>query len=226
MGLLSYLQSDPLTFFLLVAILVVSLSAHEWGHAISALWMGDPTAKDMGRVSLNPLRHLDPFGTLLLLLVGFGWARPVPINPNNFRRYRLGLFVVSIAGIVINILIALTLTLVLRWLVGAYPAEVSAAFQRNQHTLPGTLALAALLAASINLSLAVFNLLPIPPLDGSKILQSVLPSSVQPYLWRLEANPTYAIVAMLLFLTVLRQPVAELIGWVRTVFFGALIPGF
>lgn len=226
MGLLSYLQSDPLTFFLLVGVLVVSLSAHEWGHAISAYWMGDSTAKERGRVSLNPLRHLDPFGTLLLLLVGFGWAKPVPINPDNFRRYRLGLFVVSIAGIVVNILIALALTLVLRWLVGAYPAEVGAVFQSNQHTLPGTLALTALLAASINLSLAVFNLLPIPPLDGSKILQSVLPTSLQGYLWRLEANPTYAIVAMLLFLTVLRQPVGSLIRWVQTAFFGVFIPGF
>jgi len=226
MGLLSYLQTDPLTFFLLVAILVISLSAHEWGHAIAALWMGDPTAQERGRISFNPLRHLDPFGTLLLLLVGFGWAKPVPINPNNFRRYRWGLFVVSIAGIVINLLMALLLTLLLRVLVGAYPAEVAATFGRNGHNLPGTVALAALLAASINLSLAVFNLLPIPPLDGSKILQSVLPSRLQPYLWRLEANPTYTLVAMVLFLTVLRQPVAGLIGWVRTGFFGALIPGF
>lgn len=226
MGLLRIFQSDPLTFFLLVGVLLLSLSAHEWGHAISALWMGDSTAKERGRVSLNPLRHLDPFGTLMLLLVGFGWAKPVPINPNNFRRYRLGLFVVSIAGIVVNILIALILSVFLRWLVGVYPAEVQGMLQNNQHSVAGTIALTALLAATINLSLAVFNLLPIPPLDGSKILQSVLPSSLQPFLWRLESNPTYAIVAMLLFLTVLRSPVSSLIGWVQTHFFGFFIPGF
>lgn len=114
MGLLPLLQSDPLAFGLVVLVLLVSLALHEWGHAVTALWMGDPTARDQGRVTLNPFKHLDLIGSIMILLVGFGWARPVPIYPPNFRQYRLGLFVVSIAGIFINLLIATALALVLR----------------------------------------------------------------------------------------------------------------
>lgn len=219
MGLLSLFQTDPLAALLVLTVLVVSLSLHEWGHAIAALWMGDQTAKLQGRVTINPLKHLDPIGSLMLLLVGFGWAKPVPIFPPNFRNYRVGLFVVSVAGILINILIATLLVLALRWLVNTYPAEVRAMFQDDLHSIPGTAALVAYFAATINLALAVFNLLPIPPLDGSKILQSFLPLRLHPYIWRLEANPYYSLVAMLLFLTVLRQPIGSFLRFVQGEFF-------
>lgn len=214
MGLLPLLQSDPLAFGLVVLVLLVSLALHEWGHAITALWMGDPTARDQGRVTLNPLKHLDPIGSIMILLVGFGWARPVPIYPPNFRHYRLGLFVVSIAGIFINLLIATALALMLRGMLLAGLLENPSGFALE-------VAQVAAVAASINLTLAVFNLLPIPPLDGSKILQSVLPLRWQRYFWRLESNPTYPIVAMLLLLTVLRQPLSNFLGLVRTRFFEA-----
>ncbi len=213
MGLLPLLQSDPLAFVLVVLVLMLSLALHEWGHAITALWMGDPTAKEQGRVSLNPLKHLDPIGSLMILLVGFGWAKPVPIYPPNFRSYRLGLFVVSIAGIVINLFIAILLALLLRWM-------LDGGYLQNPGGLTQVMAQAAAVAASINLTLAVFNLLPIPPLDGSKILQSFLPLRWHPYIWRLEMNPTYAIVAMLLLLTVFRQPLSSFLSTVRTQFFG------
>ncbi len=213
MGLLPLLQSDPLAFVLVVLVLMLSLALHEWGHAITALWMGDPTAKEQGRVSLNPLKHLDPIGSLMILLVGFGWAKPVPIYPPNFRSYRLGLFVVSIAGIVINLFIAILLALLLRWM-------LDGGYMQNPGGLTQVMAQAAAVAASINLTLAVFNLLPIPPLDGSKILQSFLPLRWHPYIWRLEMNPTYAIVAMLLLLTVFRQPLSSFLSTVRTQFFG------
>lgn len=219
MGLFSLFQTDPLTAFLVLGVLIISLSLHEWGHAIAALWMGDQTAQQQGRVTLNPLKHLDPIGSIMLIFVGFGWAKPVPIYPPNFRNYRVGLFVVSIAGIVINILIAILLTLVLRWLVNAYPGEVRAMFQSDIRSIPGIAALVAYLAATINLALAVFNLLPIPPLDGSKILQSFLPLRLHPYIWRLEANPYYSLVAMLLFLTVLRQPIGDFLRLARGEFF-------
>lgn len=213
MGLLPLLQTDPLAFSLVVLVLLVSLALHEWGHAVTALWMGDPTARDQGRVTLNPLKHLDPIGSILILLVGFGWARPVPIYPPNFRHYRLGLFVVSIAGILINLLIATVLALVLRGMLTG--------LSHNPDGLVLVAAQAAVVAASINLTLAVFNLLPIPPLDGSKILQSFLPLRWHPYIWRLESNPTYAIVAMLLLLTVFRQPLSSFLILVRTGFFEA-----
>ena len=212
MGLLPLLQSDPLAFVLVVLALMLSLSLHEWGHAITALWMGDPTAKEQGRVSLNPLKHLDLIGSVMILLVGFGWAKPVPIYPPNFRHYRVGLFVVSIAGIVINLLIATSLALLLRWM-------LDAGYLQNPSGFLKVTIQAAAIAASINLNLAVFNLLPIPPLDGSKILQSFLPLRWHPYIWRLEMNPTYAIVTMLLLLTVLRQPLSSFLSTVRTQFF-------
>ncbi|GIW24223.1 site-2 protease family protein [Meiothermus sp.] len=212
MGLLPLLQSDPLAFVLVVLVLMLSLALHEWGHAITALWMGDPTAKEQGRVSLNPLKHLDPIGSVMILLVGFGWAKPVPIYPPNFRHYRVGLFVVSIAGIVINLLIATSLALFLRWLLDMGYLQNPGGFLR-------VAVQAAAVAASINLTLAVFNLLPIPPLDGSKIVQSFLPLRYHPYIWRLETNPTYAIVAMLLLLTVFRQPLSSFLSTVRTQFF-------
>ncbi|MDW8426519.1 MAG: site-2 protease family protein, partial [Meiothermus sp.] len=188
--MLPLLQSDPLAFLLVVLVLMLSLALHEWGHAITALWMGDATAKEQGRVSLNPLKHLDLIGSLMILLVGFGWAKPVPIYPPNFRRYRVGLFVVSIAGIVINLLIATGLALFLR-------AMLDLGYLQSPTGWLEVAIQAAVVAASINLTLAVFNLLPIPPLDGSKILQSFLPLRWHPYIWRLEMNPTYAIVAML-----------------------------
>jgi len=212
MGLLPLLQSDPLAFGLVVVILLLSLALHEWSHAITALWMGDSTAKEQGRATLNPLKHLDLIGSAMILLVGFGWARPVPIYPPNFRYYRLGLFLVSIAGIVANLLIATALALALRWM-------LASGYLENPSSVALLLAQVAVVAASINLTLAVFNLLPIPPLDGSKIVQSFLPLRWHPYIWRLEANPTYAIVAILLLLTLLRQPLSSFLSLVRARFF-------
>lgn len=206
--LIELLRDEPLTFLLVAGILLFSLVLHELGHAVSALWSGDPTARLMGRITLNPLKHLDPWGTLLLLFAGFGWARPVPIDPRNFRNYRVGLFVVSIAGIVVNLGIALLCVLLLR---GLDSLGLAATY--------GTLTDALLYAAAINITLAVFNLLPVPPLDGSKIVQSVLPLRWHPFIWRLEANPNYAIIMLLLFLTVLRAPVGQLIRWVQSEFF-------
>jgi Zn-dependent protease len=206
--LIELLRDEPLTFFLVVGILIFSLTLHELGHALSASWSGDQTARMMGRLSLNPFRHLDPWGSLLLLFAGFGWARPVPIDPRNFRNYRLGLFVVSIAGIVVNLAIALLCVLLLRSLDAL-----------GMIATGGTLTDALLYAAAINVTLAVFNLLPVPPLDGSKIVQSLLPLRWHPFIWRLEANPNYAMVMLLLFLTVLRAPVGQLIRWVQSEFF-------
>jgi len=202
--LIELLRDEPLTFFLLVGVLLFSLTLHELAHALSASWSGDPTARRMGRITLNPLKHLDPWGTLLLLFAGFGWAKPVLIDPRNFRNYRVGLFIVSVAGIVVNLAIALACVLLLRGL-DVRPE--------------GVFANALLYAAAINITLAVFNLLPVPPLDGSKIVQSLLPLRWHPFIWRLEANPNYAIVALLLFLTVLRGPVMQLIRFVQMEFF-------
>ncbi len=214
--MIGLLQKDPLVFLLLLAILSLSLTLHEVAHAYAAYRFGDPTAKGLGRLSLNPLRHLDPLGLLLLLLVGFGWAKPVPINPYALRPYRLGLFAVSVAGILVNLALAVLLALGVRGLWEVAPGEVLAAFQGEGGGVVGALALGAFLASSVNLVLAAFNLLPIPPLDGSKILQSLLPLSWQPFLFRLER---YSPISFLLILTVLQPPIRAVLGWARETFF-------
>jgi Zn-dependent protease len=215
--MIALLQQDPLAFALAFSALLLSLALHEWGHAYAAYRFGDDTARRLGRLTLNPLKHLDPLGTVLLLLVGFGWAKPVPVNPWAFRSYRLGLFVVSIAGIAINLALAVLFALLVRGLFALDPWGVVLTFRGEGQTFLGVLALAFFFASSVNLVLAVFNLLPIPPLDGSKILQSLLPLSWHPFLWRLEQ---YAWLSFLLILTVLRGPIQEVLRFARRVFFG------
>ena len=113
MGLLRLLFSDPATFILLVIPLLYSVIIHEMAHGWVADKMGDSTARWLGRLSFNPMRHLDPIGTIMLFVFGFGWAKPVPVNFNNLRNYRRGLIFVSAAGIVANILLAFLAMLVL-----------------------------------------------------------------------------------------------------------------
>ena len=151
--MIALLQEDPLAFLLAFSALVMSLVLHEVGHAYAAHLFGDDTAKRQGRLSLNPLRHLDPLGTLLLLLVGFGWARPVPIYPPAFRAYRLGLFAVSVAGILVNLALAVLFALAVRGLFALDPEGVYGAFRGSGGSALGLLALAAYVASSINLVL-------------------------------------------------------------------------
>ena len=130
--MIALLQQSPLTFIILAVVLVFSLVLHELGHGYSALRAGDPTARNHGRLTFNPIKHLDPIGTLLLLLVGFGWAKPVPIDPSRFGHPRRDLFVVSVAGIVINLVLAAVFGLALRLLYGIDPVAVNALLYGGQ----------------------------------------------------------------------------------------------
>lgn len=203
--LLQLLQTSPLTFAIVAVVLLYSLALHELGHAWVADRMGDKTARNLGRVTLNPIKHLDPLGTLLLLLVGFGWAKPVPIQPSNFRNFRAGLFWVSIAGILVNLALAIIALAVL----AGMGVRLSAEGQVIGIDTPTELGL--LYAARINILLAVFNLLPIPPLDGSKILQAFLPKAAQQAMWQLER---YGFLIVVLVITLLREQVYGLINFV------------
>ena len=195
--LLGLLQSAPLVFAIIAVILLYSLALHELGHAWVADRVGDKTARNLGRVTLNPLKHLDPIGTLLILVVGFGWAKPVPIRPANFNNYRVGMFLVSIAGVVINVLIALLCLFTLRAL-GVNLNNVQQIFPQSG-TLTNPLAYGLFFAAQINILLAVFNLFPIPPLDGSKVLQAFAPASWQRAMWQLERYGFFIVIALVVF---------------------------
>lgn len=154
--------------------LVLSITVHEWAHAASASWLGDDTARLLGRNTLNPLAHIDPVGTVLLPLLGipFGWAEPVPINPLRFRRsisMKLGVLLVAIAGPISNLCLA-----GLCWSVSSLLA-VSRFGDSEMLAVLGNV-------VGLNLALAFFNLLPIPPLDGSRVVDSLISSRFRP-LW-------------------------------------------
>lgn len=181
MGLLNLLINNPLTFVLLVVPLLYSIIIHELAHGWVALRLGDPTAKYLGRLTLNPLKHLDPVGTLMLFIFGFGWAKPVPVNLNNIANRR-GLLLVSSAGIIANIIFAFLGALLARLLdLGPYGAAGTMLYFFTQ----------------INIMLAAFNLIPIPPLDGSKILAGLLPERFENILARLEPYGFFIIIGLL-----------------------------
>lgn len=159
---------DPVTIALRIPVLLIVITVHEFAHARMAFHFGDETAYRQGRMNLNPINHLDPIGSLMILLVGFGWAKPVPINPINFNQYRSGLRWVSFAGPMSNLIFGFISLLVFRILLNAGLLTfggleyANLAFDFFQQLI------------MINIYLALFNLLPIPPLDGSKILMSFL----------------------------------------------------
>ena len=170
-----------LSIMLVPALLAVTF--HEVAHGYAAERCGDPTARLLGRLTINPLRHLDPIGTLALLLLGFGWARAVPVNPGNLRRSRQDMVLVALAGPGANLALAILFALVLRWgapLSGPFPDE------GNALLIGEPLSLMAAFGLYINVILALFNLLPIPPLDGGRVLLNVLPEATATILRRVE----------------------------------------
>jgi Zn-dependent protease len=174
---------DPLFLVAFLPVLLLALTLHEFAHAWTAVRFGDLTPKHAGRLTLNPLRHLDPLGTLFMFVVHFGWAKPVPVNPANFTHPRADLWV-SLAGIIANLLQAVLYALTWHLLRHFFPAALG--------WVPRNILL---LGIMINLSLALFNLLPIFPLDGSHVAKNLLP---RPQAYRFSAfSERYG--AMILF---------------------------
>lgn len=173
------------TLLVSIPAILLCLTVHEMAHGYAAYLLGDATAKHDGRLSFNPLRHIDPIGFLCLLVAGFGWAKPVMVDPRNFKKPRRDMAIVAAAGPLSNFLLAFLLTIL--WLALSLLSN-------------GVLLAAAqffAVAASMSIGLGVFNLIPIPPLDGSKVLLPVLPSSVINFFYRYER---YIQVGMLLLL--------------------------
>jgi Zn-dependent protease len=180
------------TLFLIAPPILLALTFHEYAHAYVAHRYGDDTAKQSGRLSLNPLRHLDPLGTIMIFLVQFGWAKPVPVNPHQLKNPKKDMLWISAAGPLSNMLLALVSGLLLRML-----SDFSGTTDRDSMT--GVLILMVFLSMKINLALAIFNILPIAPLDGSKILYGLLPPGFGKMIFALERYGPFILIGLIIF---------------------------
>ncbi len=167
-------------FIYLIPSIIIALTIHEAAHAVTAMWLGDQTAKREGRVSLNPLRHLDLLGSLLFLIAGIGWGKPVPVNPHNFINPKRDQALVALAGPMSNLLMAGLASIPLKFAGGSL-SEFGMTF--------------IFVFLNINITLCALNLLPIPPLDGSKILSLFLPHRLYlKYEDYIHANVSYVLI--------------------------------
>lgn len=206
---------DLLVMMLAYAVvLLLCLPVHELAHGLAAHWCGDDTAKWYGRLTLNPFKHLDLWGTAMILLAGIGYAKPVPVNSRNFRNYKRDMILVALAGPISNFLMAFLAAIIFR---------ISLLFVTDLETLFWLWYILIGVVASINISLMVFNLLPIPPLDGSRLWSSLLPGR---WAYTMERYSQYITIGvlMLVFTGVLDGPlsflhnvVGGLIGWLMGV---------
>lgn len=202
-------DGTALTFIFSLVILIFSVIIHEVSHGYAALFLGDRTAQDQGRLTLNPLKHIDPIGSIIfpalsLLLGGFifGWAKPVPFNPYNLRNRKYGEALVAAAGPASNFLLALAFGLALRW----SPSLAASAAAG----LVATIVL-------INLMLGTFNLIPIPPLDGSRILGVLLPEQFQKARSILDR---WGLVIVILLIFILAPIASIVVSWLFTLITG------
>lgn len=185
MSLFSLLFENPLLFVVLVLVFLCVLSFHEYAHALVGYWLGDHTAKQQNRLTLNPFAHVDPLGFLALLTVGFGWGKPVPFNPYNLRYRRFGPALVALAGPAANFLFGAVTAILLRFL---------SPVLGDQNLLVAFL----FYASYINFVLMLFNLIPVPPLDGSKLLFAILDDPrYDPIRFFLESRGTYLLLALI-----------------------------
>ncbi|MFZ7134004.1 MAG: site-2 protease family protein [Eubacteriales bacterium] len=176
------ISNNIIDIFYTLPALLITITLHELAHGYIAYKLGDPTAKDMGRLTFNPIKHIDPMGFLTLLILQFGWAKPVPVNPNYFKNRRQGTFLVSLAGPLTNFILAF------------FALSVMSIFSLESNFLWSL--------CIYNVIFGIFNLLPIPPLDGSKLLASVLPEQLEVFFWKYEKYG-YVILLILIFTNII-----------------------
>lgn len=201
--MIRYLLAGEFDIFIMVGVvLVIAISVHEFGHALVADLQGDPTARLAGRLTLNPLRHLDPIGSAMLVLAGFGWGKPVPFTLTALRNRRFGAALVGAAGPLTNILLAF---------LGAFMWRVVNPSGRVLIFLSFFL--------ELNVLLAIFNLIPIPPLDGSRILSAVLPPHRQQIIYFFDkwGLPILLVLVFFVLPFVLRPAITAVSGWILAI---------
>lgn len=197
-----------LALLLRVAAVLICIMVHEVCHGLAAYLLGDPTAKAQHRLSFNPLRHIDPFGALMMLLVGFGWAKPVPVDMRYFKKPKAGMAITALAGPFSNFILAYVALLIAYLILGI--AVMTGAFASS--LVQGLVDFCSL-TASLSIGLGVFNLIPFPPLDGSKVVGAFLPDRIYYKILRYEFAGTVVLMA-LLWLGVLDGPLYAVRGWI------------
>lgn len=203
-GLLSALDlTSLLDAVLRVAAIFLCLTVHETCHGLAALALGDPTAKSMHRLSLNPLRHIDWIGLLMMFVAGFGWAKPVPVDPRNFREPRKGMAITALAGPLSNFVLALVSLGIGSLLFHFGPANRPVAY----------LLLFLCQLSVLNVGLGLFNLIPIPPLDGSRVVEMFLPERAYRWVLRYERYLIVAVV-LLAWMGFFGGPLYRAMAWV------------
>ena len=196
---------------LLIALpaVVIALGLHEAAHAFAAYKQGDMTAKNLGRLTVNPLSHLDPIGFICLFLFHFGWAKPVPINPNNFKNQKRGTVITALAGPLTNFLVAFVFCFI----------YIACCLFISADTMIGTILLEMVAAVvSVNVSLGVFNFLPIPPLDGAKIFGGILPKKLYFKIMEYE-NYIQIVILILLFTGILGYIITPIVSFIINILF-------
>ncbi len=219
------MQSYIISMLLSLPIIFLSLSVHETAHGYAAYKLGDPTAKSLGRLTLNPFKHLDPVGFVCMLLAGFGWANPVPVNSRYFKKPRRDIALVGIAGPLSNLLLAFVFLLLLRF-IGfefLYNLPVTTELQFN---LVYFAILFLYYGVYMNITLAIFNLLPVPPLDGSRIFYVFLPPRAYYKVMQHQRVITLVVMALLLL-----GPLSTLVNFLSTLILKGMfalvgMPGF
>jgi len=211
MLILQLLAGNPIAALLFVVGLVSAITIHEFAHALVAYRLGDPTAKLAGRLTLNPASHLDPLGTLALLLVGIGWGKPTPFDPYNLRNVKRDSALISVAGAASNFLLAAFLCL--PYLIAYFTANLSSQFNQFYYFISPII--------EVNLILGIFNLIPIHPLDGFKVLAGLLPKD-----WYHDFIQTERYGIFILLFLIVTGAIGKILFPIVSTIFGFLLPGF
>jgi len=211
MLIITLLQANPIVALAFIAGLVIAITIHEASHAFAAYRLGDPTAKLAGRMTLNPASHLDPIGTLALLILGFGWGKPTPFDPFNLRNIKRDSALISVAGAVSNFVLAILLAIpyLIAYLIGHLSPTLVSIYQIIS------------IIIWINLILGIFNLIPIHPLDGFKVLAGLLPRD-----WYRDFIQTERYGIFILLLLLVTGTIGRILFPIVSFLFSLLIPGF